>query len=67
MAVIRPFNTFGPRQSARAVIPTIISQALTGNKINLGDISTIRDMNYVQNTVQGFIEIAQSDNQLRVR
>jgi len=61
VAVIRPFNTFGPRQSARAVIPNIISQALTKNEINLGNVSTIRDMNYIKDTVQGFIEIAQSD------
>ncbi|MBE3092232.1 MAG: SDR family NAD(P)-dependent oxidoreductase [Actinobacteria bacterium] len=61
VAVIRPFNTYGPRQSARAVIPTIISQALTKNEINLGNISTIRDMNYIKDTVQGFIEIAQSN------
>jgi NAD dependent epimerase/dehydratase len=61
VAVIRPFNTYGPRQSARAVIPTIISQALTKNEINLGNVSTIRDMNYIKDTVQGFIEIAQSD------
>ena len=61
VAVIRPFNTYGPRQSARAVIPTIISQALTKNEINLGNVSTIRDMNYIKDTVQGFIGIAQSD------
>lgn len=61
VAVIRPFNTFGPRQSDRAVIPTIISQALTRNEINLGNVSTVRDMNYIKDTVQGFIEIAQSD------
>lgn len=61
ITVIRPFNTYGPRQSARAVIPTIISQALTGNKINLGNISTVRDMNYIKDTVQGFVKIAQSD------
>ena len=61
VAVIRPFNTFGPRQSARAVIPTIISQALIGNEVNLGNICAIRDMNYVKNTVKGFINIAQSD------
>jgi NAD dependent epimerase/dehydratase len=64
VAVIRPFNTYGPRQSARAVIPTIVSQALTGNEINLGDISTVRDMNYIKDTVQGFIKIAQSDESM---
>ncbi len=61
LAVIRPFNTYGPRQSARAVIPTIISQALTGNEINLGNISTVRDMNYIKDTVRGFVKVAQSD------
>lgn len=64
VAIIRPFNTFGPRQSARAVIPTIISQALTGNIVKLGSITPIRDMNYVENTVQGFIKIAESPNSL---
>ena len=64
IAVIRPFNTYGPRQSARAVIPTIISQALTGDKINLGNISTVRDMNYIKDTVQGFVKIAQSNKSI---
>jgi NAD dependent epimerase/dehydratase len=52
---IRPFNTFGPRQSARAVIPTIISQALRGNTVRLGSLSPTRDMNFVDNTVEGFL------------
>ena len=58
VATIRPFNTFGPRQSARAVIPTIISQALRGGVIKLGSLSPTRDMNYVDNTVDGFIAVA---------
>lgn len=58
VAIIRPFNTFGPRQSARAVIPTIISQAMKGGVIKLGSLSPTRDMNYVDNTVDGFISVA---------
>jgi NAD dependent epimerase/dehydratase len=60
VAIIRPFNTYGPRQSARAVIPTIISQALTGNKIKLGAMHPTRDFTYVKDTVEGFIKIAMS-------
>jgi dTDP-glucose 4,6-dehydratase len=58
VAIIRPFNTFGPRQSARAVIPTIISQALKGGAIKLGSLTPTRDMNYVDNTVDGFLAVA---------
>jgi nucleoside-diphosphate-sugar epimerase len=59
VTTIRPFNTFGPRQSARAVIPTIISQCLAGKEvIKLGNLSPTRDLNYVQNTVEGFIAAA---------
>ena len=57
VAIIRPFNTFGPRQSARAVIPTIISQALKGGTIKLGSLTPTRDMNYVDNTVDGFVGV----------
>lgn len=57
VATIRPFNTFGPRQSARAVIPTIIAQALRGGPIKLGALSPTRDMNYVDNTVDGFLAV----------
>ena len=57
VATIRPFNTFGPRQSARAVIPTIITQALRGGPIKLGSLAPTRDMNYVDNTVDGFVAI----------
>lgn len=58
VAILRPFNTFGPRQSARAVIPTIISQALKGGVIKLGSLTPTRDMNYVENTVDGFLAMA---------
>lgn len=59
VTIVRPFNTFGPRQSARAVIPTIISQLLNGREeIKLGDLTPTRDLLYVKDTVSGFIEIA---------
>jgi dTDP-glucose 4,6-dehydratase len=56
----RPFNTFGPRQSTRAVIPTIITQALTSNTIKLGSLTPVRDLTYVGDTVQGFLNLAES-------
>ena len=59
VATIRPFNTFGPRQSARAVIPAIISQALSRDQIELGSLSPVRDMTFVSDTVNGFIRIAE--------
>jgi len=60
--VVRPFNTYGPRQSARAVIPTIITQGLSGNKeIKLGKLSPTRDLTYVKDTCHGFLEIYNSD------
>lgn len=63
VTIVRPFNTYGPRQSARAVIPTIITQLLAGKKeIKLGSITPTRDFNYVKDTVQGFIEIDKSNN-----
>lgn len=55
VVVVRPFNTFGPRQSARAVIPTIITQCAEGDRIKLGALSPTRDLNYVSNTVAGFV------------
>jgi dTDP-glucose 4,6-dehydratase len=55
VVTVRPFNTFGPRQSARAVIPTIITQCLTGHPIRLGNLTPTRDMNFVANTVDGFL------------
>ncbi len=61
LTIVRPFNTYGPRQSARAVIPTIITQLLTGKeKIELGDTSPTRDLLFVKDTCRGFVEIAKS-------
>lgn len=61
LTIVRPFNTFGPRQSARAVIPTIITQLLNGKmEIKLGDITPTRDLVYVKDTADGFVEIAKS-------
>lgn len=63
VAVIRPFNTYGPRQSARAVIAAIICQALAGKtEIKLGSLSPIRDMNYVKDSVAGYIKMAEAEN-----
>lgn len=56
VVTVRPFNTYGPRQSARAVIPTIITQALTGATIHLGNLDATRDFTYVSDTVDGFIK-----------
>lgn len=62
VTIVRPFNTYGPRQSARAVIPTIITQLLAGKEeIRLGALTPTRDFNYVKDTVQGFLEIFKSD------
>lgn len=62
ISIVRPFNTFGPRQSARAVIPTIIMQLLSGRKeIQLGSLTPTRDFNYVKDTAAGFIAIAESE------
>ncbi|GFI08918.1 GDP-6-deoxy-D-mannose reductase [Lachnospiraceae bacterium] len=62
VTIVRPFNTYGPRQSARAVIPTIITQLLSGKEeIKLGALTPTRDFNYVKDTAQGFIEIYKSD------
>jgi NAD dependent epimerase/dehydratase len=63
ITIVRPFNTYGPRQSARAVIPTLITQLLKGDKeVKLGSISPTRDFVYVLDTVEGFIAIAKSEN-----
>ena len=60
VTIARPFNTYGPRQSARAVIPTIITQIASGKKeIKLGDISPTRDFNFVEDTCRGFLAIAE--------
>ena len=62
VAIVRPFNTYGPRQSARAVIPTIISQLLAGKEeIRLGSLMPTRDFNYVKDTAAGFLAVAESD------
>jgi NAD dependent epimerase/dehydratase len=62
VAVIRPFNTYGPRQSARAVIPTVITQIAKGQRtIKLGSLHPTRDFNFVKDTVRGFIAVAESD------
>jgi dTDP-glucose 4,6-dehydratase len=60
--IVRPFNTYGPRQSARAIIPTVISQLLSGKeKLSLGNLSPTRDLTYVKDTAKGFLEIFKSD------
>ena len=62
ITIVRPFNTFGPRQSARAIIPTIITQLLNGvQELKLGDLTPTRDLLYVKDTAKGFLEIAKSD------
>lgn len=62
IAIVRPFNTYGPRQSARAIIPTIITQLLSGKtRIKLGSLHPTRDFTYVKDTVEGFLKIAKSD------
>lgn len=63
ITIVRPFNTYGPRQSARAVIPTIISQLLAGREeIRLGSLSPTRDFNYVKDTANGFLAISKAAN-----
>ena len=59
VATLRPFNTYGPRQSARAVVPTIITQALTSSEVRLGNLAPTRDLCFVRDTVEGFIKIAE--------
>jgi len=62
VTIVRPFNTYGPRQSARAIIPTIITQLLSGAyEIKLGSLTPTRDFNYVLDTVAGFYAISQSE------
>ncbi len=58
---MRPFNTFGPRQSARAIVPTIISQALERDVLRLGSLDTRRDLTFISDTVAGFLAIAECD------
>jgi NAD dependent epimerase/dehydratase len=62
VAVIRPFNTYGPRQSDRAVIPSIISQALVKDKLTLGNMTPTRDFTFVTDTAEGFIKVAESES-----
>ena len=63
VVIVRPFNTYGPRQSARAITPTIITQLLSGKKeIKLGRLDTIRDFNYVKDTASAFVSLAEADN-----
>jgi NAD dependent epimerase/dehydratase len=64
LVTVRPFNTYGPRQSARAVIPTIVTQALAGRHIKLGNLNPTRDLNFVADTVEGFCLAAVSENAL---
>jgi NAD dependent epimerase/dehydratase len=62
VSIIRPFNTYGPRQSARAVIPTVITQIASGHKkIRLGSLHPTRDFNYIKDSVRGFLAVAESD------
>ena len=61
VGILRPFNTYGPRQSARAVIPTIISQLANKSKVKLGSLSPTRDFSFVQDTANGFLAAVQSD------
>ena len=65
ISIVRPFNTYGPRQSARAVIPTIISQLLAGKEeIKLGSLTPTRDFNFVKDTANGFVQIAKSNKNI---
>lgn len=64
VTIIRPFNTYGPRQSARAVIPTIITQALTNQGLKLGNTRSTRDFTFISDTVEGFVKIAESENSI---
>jgi NAD dependent epimerase/dehydratase len=64
VSIVRPFNTYGPRQSARAVVPTIVMQALANEPIRIGNLAPTRDFNYVSDTVRGFLQIAESEKTL---
>lgn len=65
VAIIRPFNTYGPRQSARAIIPTIIAQILSGKrKIKIGSLHPTRDLTYVEDTAEGFMKVAESGSSI---
>jgi dTDP-glucose 4,6-dehydratase len=62
VVTLRPFNTYGPRQSTRAVIPTIITQALTSDEVKLGSLDPSRDFTFVVDTANGFVRVAEADN-----
>jgi NAD dependent epimerase/dehydratase len=64
VATIRPFNTYGPRQSVRAIIPVIITQVMNGGPLRIGSLNPTRDLNYVSDTIDGFIKIAESDRSI---
>jgi len=64
VVTLRPFNTYGPRQSARAVIPTIITQALTRDEVKLGSLDPMRDFTFAADTANGFVRVAEADNVL---
>ena len=64
VVTLRPFNTYGPRQSTRAVIPTIITQALTQDEVKLGSLEPSRDFTFVTDTANGFLRVAEADNVL---
>lgn len=61
VSILRPFNTYGPRQSARAVIPTVITQALSGHDVRLGSLTPVRDLTYVEDTARAFLAAAERD------
>lgn len=58
VATLRPFNTYGPRQSARGIVPSIVSQALAGSEVRIGNVQPVRDMTYVEDTVRAFLAVA---------
>lgn len=62
VVTVRPFNTYGPRQSARAIIPTVIAQALTRDRIVLGSLDPVRDLTFVRDTVDGFVKVGMEDD-----
>jgi nucleoside-diphosphate-sugar epimerase len=64
IVTLRPFNTYGPRQSARAIIPTVITQAMTRNEVHLGNLEPVRDFTFVSDTVEGFLMAAKADDSI---
>lgn len=61
VTTIRPFNTYGPRQSARAIIPSVISQALAGDVVKIGSSDPVRDLTFIEDTIRGFVAVGESD------